>query len=93
MGASVRQEGKYQSMAAPTPPSASRMAGNVVTIPSELERDLDPRQRYRGMGEQPLVGYTTATETGEAQQPAAQPMPQMGTGRTRFLGQAKQGMA
>ena len=76
MGTSVKQEGKYQSMYAPSPSYPSRMAGNVVTVPSELTNEIDPRQRYRVMGEQPQTTYTEATPA-EEQRTAEQQAPQM----------------
>ena len=86
MGTSVKQEGKYQSMAAPSPSYPSRMAGNVVTVPSELTNELDPRQRYRVMGEQPQMQQPNPNLS-----PADQWAQQMALGRVDYLQRAKEG--
>lgn len=62
MGSTVKQEGKYQYKYAPEPSYTSRMAGNVITIPSEVGEEVDPRKRYRSMSEQPFGQQTLATE-------------------------------
>ena len=88
MGTSVKQEGKYQSMYAPSPSYPSRMAGNVVTVPSELTKEIDPRNRYREIGEAPFGTYAEESKALNEPQPTAQqqqPMPQpqqFGQGQT-----------
>lgn len=62
MGSTVKQEGKYQYQYAPEPTNTSRMAGNVVTVPAELQKEIDPRQRYRAMAEQPFGQEPLVTE-------------------------------
>lgn len=62
MGSTVKQEGKYQYKYAPEPSYTSRMAGNVITIPSEVGEEVDPRKRYKSMAEQPFGQQTLAAE-------------------------------
>jgi len=79
MGSTVKQEGKYQYQSAPTPDSPSRMAGNVITMPAELGKEIDPRNRYRTMGEEVPEQKPLATE--QPQQFTQTPQPQEGGGK------------
>jgi len=78
MGSTVKREGKYQYQIAPTPDSPSRMAGNVITMPAELGKEIDPRNRYRTTGEESFKQEPLVTEQpfAQPQQPTQTPQPQ-----------------